>query len=112
MVIVFEHNGVLYEMTADEIEAAYRYQERMNRLCDAKRQFLEFAYGCDPDELDHGDREYQEISFEEEHGFPISDGLLMLDAFVDRYEDLCDCNVAENDTWRNAIQEELAEFRK
>lgn len=112
MSIVFEHNGVIYEMTADEIEAAYRYQERMHRLADAKRHFLEFAYGCDPDELDHADREYQEFSFEEEHGFPISEGLLMLDEFVDRYEDLIDCNVAENDTWRNAIQEELAECKQ
>lgn len=112
MVVVFEHNGVLYEMTADEIEAAYRYQERMNRLCDAKRQFLEFAYGCDPDALEHGDREYQEISFEEEYGFPICDGLLMLNAFVDRYEDLFDCNVAENITWHDAIEQELGDARK
>jgi hypothetical protein len=112
MSVVFDHLGVFYEMTAEEIEAAYRYQQRQYRLEDAERQFLLFVYGCDPGELNHGELEYQEFDFEERYGVSVSDGLAMLDAFVDRYEDLMDCNVAENDTWRNAIQEELADRKQ
>lgn len=112
MPIKFTHLGVEYEMTAEEIEAAYRYQERQNRLLDAKRHYLLFVYGIDPDELEQLDLEYQEANFEEEYGFPVPEGYKMLDAFVDRYEDLFDCNVAENDTWRNAIEQELADCKQ
>ena len=111
MIVVFEYNGVLYEMPEEQMEAAYRYLERQNRLLDAKCQFFEFAYGCDPDSLEPGDCVYQEISFEERYGFPISVGLMMLDKFVDRYEKQADCNVAENVTWQSAIEEVLEEAK-
>ena len=36
MIVVFEYNGVLHEMPEEQMEAAYRYLERQNRLLDAK----------------------------------------------------------------------------
>lgn len=112
MPIKFSYLGVEYEMTPDQIEAAFRFQFRQYRLMDAKRQFLEFAYGCDPEALDRFGCDYQELCFEKEFGFSISVGMQMLDAFVERFEKLFDCNTAENATWRDAIEDVLGEARK
>lgn len=40
----FTHHGKTYEMTEDQIEAAFRYQERQYRKEDAKYQLDEFVY--------------------------------------------------------------------
>lgn len=112
MLIKFTHLGVEYEMTAEQIEAAYRYQKRQNRKQDAERQFLDFVYGDDPNNLELIDLQTQENYFLEEYGFSVEDGLKMLDAFVDRYEDLFDCNADENATWHDAIEQELGDTRK
>lgn len=55
----FEHDGVKYAMTEQEIEAAYRYQEHQYRLRDAKRHLNILVFGYD-DESDFNGPEHQE----------------------------------------------------
>jgi len=109
-VIRFEHDGKMYVMTADEIEAAYRYQERQYRLSDAERQFNLFALGADPDSLDDDELHDAISSFEKVNGIGYEEAMGLLEAFADRYEDNFDCNVDENTAWENAVREVLEEY--
>lgn len=97
-------------LTPDEVEAAYREQERIYRLTDAEKHFLEVVgYDIDCDD-DDADNLVSAQKFEDTYGFSISeainfgaDNYLMAD-ILQKYEDSCDCNSPENDNWENAVR--------
>lgn len=105
-VVNFEHNGVKYAMTEQEIEAAYRYRLHQYRLEDARRHLNIFVFGVD-DGSAFDDPEYEEdrANFAVEYGitysFAMSDE--MLEEYVRRFEDSFDCNCDENRQWEAAI---------
>lgn len=105
-------NGKI-ELTAEEVEKAYRVQEHCFLLNDAKNH-LASHFGIDPDEsADNQKDAYQ--AFEDVMGYPFvddidDDSLLSdLEALVEWYEDRRDCNVAENDTWDGLVDKYVAE---
>lgn len=115
-VIRFSYNGKQYAMTADEIEAAYRYQKRQYRLQDAERQLKYLCFGeeVDDDEIKSSDRR-DEItdaldSFEHDYCISYSEARKHLDAFVLKFEIGQDCGVDENSQWENAIKGALKDL--
>lgn len=111
-VIRFEHNGVKYAMTEQEIEAAYRYQEHQYRLADARRQFNLFVFG-DDDGVDFDDPKYEDtkFNFAVKYGITYTDASSddMLEEYLRRYENRFDCNYDENSQWEAAICAVLAD---
>lgn len=87
-IVVTSWNGKSWEMTPEQIEAAYRYKERQYRIEDAENQldgnadWIEEEYGYSPDEI-----------------------MDFADELVERFEDKFDCNVSENDAWVARITE-------
>lgn len=83
---------VMYEMTEDQIEAAYRYQEHQYLIEDAKNQlelnadWIEDRYGCSYDEI-----------------------IGVAEKLAKRFEESYDCSIPENETW-NAVIEEYFEL--
>lgn len=92
ILVVSAATGASYVMNEDQIEAAYRYQEHQYLIEDAKNQlelnadWIEDRYGYSYDEI---------IGVAEELG--------------KRFEESCDCNISENETW-NAVIEEYFEL--
>ena len=105
--IKFTHLGVEYEMTEQQIEAAFRYQTEQYRKADAKYQLDEFIYGDDPACLSQIDRETQEDFFKCRYKMDAADAYGLLDKFLDRFDKTESCNVDENTTWQNAIRSVL-----
>ena len=110
--IEFEYGGKLYAMTATEIEAAYRYKERQYRKEDALRQLNQFIFDEDDPESDGASVEEKKRWFECIYLITYEEACEMLDDFVDTFEDFTDCNVDENQTWHDAIEEVLEEVGK
>lgn len=48
--VTFEFEGKVYQMTSEEIEAAYRYREREYRQSDAEVAIEYFAFGSEDPE--------------------------------------------------------------
>lgn len=96
-----ERNGTTIELTADEVEKAYREQLKNCRKQDAARH-LNDMFGDEPEE------------FAQEYGVKL-DALMVDDGFLDvaveRFEDDFDCNISENMMWENAITNVLAEMK-
>lgn len=96
-----ERNGTTIELTADEVEEAYREQLKNCRKQDAARH-LNDMFGDEPEE------------FAQEYGVKL-DALMVDDGFLDvaveRFEDDFDCNISENMMWENAITNVLAEMK-
>lgn len=109
--IQFEFNGLSYEMTREQIYAAYRYQDHLYMMEDAKRHLIQLVE-CD-DEADM----YSEINeeklkdFEEFYGITIEEALGLADVFVKCFEDRYDCNVDENSQWNEVIHEYLLSIK-
>ena len=88
ILVVSSATGASYVMTEDQIEAAYRYQEHQYLIEDAKNQlelnadWIEDRYGYSYDEIS---------GVAEELG--------------KRFEESCDCNIPENETWNAVIEE-------
>lgn len=94
-------------------EAIYRHVECAYRLDDAARQLLNyFGISADNDEAENAHNHeilaralgasYEALTD------PSSDEYI-LDILVEHFEDAFDCNVSENDTWSNVIQEFIEE---
>lgn len=87
-IVVTSWDGKSWEMTPEQIEAAYRYKERQYRIDDAYNQlelnadWIEEKYGYSPDEI-----------------------MDFADELTERFEDKFDCNVSENDAWVARITE-------
>lgn len=103
----FTHLGETYEMTEQEIEAAFRYQLRRYKEADAKYQIDQFIYGDDPGCLSSMARQIQEGYFKGRYGMEAAEVYKMIDKFIDRFEKTDSCNVDENTTWENAIHDVL-----
>lgn len=92
-------------MTEAEIEAAYRYQESQYRKMDALRQLNCFIFGHDDPNFEI---EAACLSdFEERYGVSYSAAQELIDIFIEKFYDIFDCNVPENDIWQTAIEEVL-----
>ena len=102
--IDFEYDGKAYQMTSEEIEAAYRYREREYRQSDAEVAIEYFAFGSeDPESMT--DAEYKQAvdSFEEQYGVKYNDLMKRAPEIVDLFFQKQDCNIAENQTWEDTI---------
>lgn len=86
---------ITYEMTEDQIEAAYRYQEAHYREMDAKRFIDERLEWLD------GDKN----AFEKEYGVSYDDAIEDIDYLASRFMDEFDCNVPENEIWDEVLGE-------
>lgn len=106
----FTYNGKVYDLSEEQIEAAYRYQLHQYRLADAERQFKNFVYGSDPNSIDEQECQQAEEYFLRGYGVPVSEGLTMLEEFVQRFEDDFDCNEDENSMWENAIHRTVMQY--
>lgn len=102
--VTFEFEGKVYQMTREEIEAAYRYREREYRQSDAEVAIEYFAFGSeDPESMT--DAEYKQAvdSFEEQYGVKYNDLMKRTPDIVDLFFQKQDCNIAENQTWEDTI---------
>lgn len=102
--VTFEFEAKVYQMTREEIEAAYRYREKEYRQSDAEVAIEYFAFGSeDPESMT--DAEYKQAvdSFEEQYGVKYNDLMKRAPEIVDLFFQKQDCNIAENQTWEDAI---------
>ena len=102
--VTFEFEGKVYQMTREEIEAAYRYREKEYRQSDAEVAIEYFAFGSeDPESMT--DAEYKQAvdSFEEQYGVKYNDLMQRAPEIVDLFFQKQDCNIAENQTWEDTI---------
>lgn len=86
---------ITYEMTEDQIEAAYRYQEEHYREMDAKHFIDERLEWLD------GDKD----AFEKEYGVSYDDVIEDVNYLAGRFMDEFDCNVPENEIWDEVLGE-------
>lgn len=94
-----QRNGKTIELTAAEVEEAYREQLHNYRKQDAVKH-LGDMFGGEPEEFSH------------KYGIDLDEMVKddgFLDVCVERFEDELDCNIDENSQWENAIQTTLAE---
>lgn len=110
--IEFEFGGKTYSMTEEEIEVAYRYKERQYLKEDALRQLNQFIFNEDEPVDEGASVEEKKRWFECIYHITYEKAREMLDDFVDTFEDFADCNVDENQTWHDAIEEVLEEVGK
>lgn len=86
-IVVTSWNGKSWEMTPEQIEAAYRYKEHQYRIEDAKNQL-----------------ELNADWIEEQYGYTYDEILEFAEELAERYHDNEDCNVSENDMWVSQIE--------
>lgn len=79
-IIVTSWNGKSWEMTPEQIEAAYRYKERQYRIDDALYQL-----------------ELNADWIEEEYGYSYNEIIDFSEELAERFQDYFDCNESEND---------------
>ena len=100
----FEYEGKVYQMTRDEIEAAYRYQEQQYRKADAEVALQFFVFGEDePEGMDA--KEYKQMvdNFEKTYGVKYDDLRECVPEIIGIFFQKKDCNIGENQTWEDAI---------
>ena len=101
--IDFEYEGKAYQMTREEIEAAYRYREREYRQSDAEVALQYFVFGCDPESMSDDECEQEIARFEESYGVKYTALLNSIPEIADLFFQKQDCNIAENQTWEDTI---------
>ena len=102
--VTFEFEGKVYQMTREEIEAAYRYREREYRQSDAEVAIEYFAFGSeDPESMTDAEYKRAVDSFEEQYGVKYNDLMKRAPEIVDLFFLKQDCNIAENQTWEDTI---------
>lgn len=87
-IVVTSWNGKSWEMTPEQIEAAYRYKERQYRIDDACNQL-----------------ELNADWIEEKYGYSNDEAIGYAEELAELFQDNFDCNVPENEAWRNCITE-------
>lgn len=110
--VAFEFEGKVYQMTREEIEAAYRYREQEYRQSDAEVAVEYFAFGSeDPESMT--DEEYKQAvdSFEEQYGVKYKDLMESVPEIVGLFFQKQDCNIAENQTWEDAISDAIQRMK-
>lgn len=102
--VTFEFEGKVYQMTREEIEAAYQYREREYRQSDAEVAIEYFAFGSeDPESMTGAEYKQAVDSFEEQYGVKYNDLMKRAPEIVDLFFQKQDCNIAENQTWEDTI---------
>ena len=116
--IHFEHNGVKYAMTREEINAAYAYKDREYQEEDALRQLDYFVFGYENPDFgdnpeDAGPGEAEDLAaFEEKYEISYMEARKLKTHFVARFNSTASCGTAENDIWHNAIEAVLNEVKE
>lgn len=87
-IVVTSWNGKSWEMTPEQIEAAYRYKERQYRVEDAKNQL-----------------ELNADWIEEKYGYSYDEAIEYAEELAECFQDDFDCNESENDAWIDPIIE-------
>ncbi len=87
-IVVISWNGKSWEMTHEQIEAAYRYKERQYRIDDAYNQL-----------------ELNADWIEEKYGYSYNEIIEFSEELAERFQDDFDCNESENDAWIDRITE-------
>lgn len=102
---IFNTGEFEVELTAEQVEQAYRERELEYRCEDARRHLFDYLYGTDGDSDNPLDEQTQKL---------IDGGALdpdspnyLIDDIVNDYFDNFDCNVPENDQFENSIQRVL-----
>jgi hypothetical protein len=98
--IRIKHNGNEYQLFTDEIEAAYLYRKKEYMVEDCKHHLEIICDNTVKDDID----EDRLKSFKEEYGIDYSEAESLIENMVETYEDIQDCNRAENDVWEDAIK--------
>ncbi len=109
--VTFKHEGKVYQMTPDEIEAAYRYQERQYRKCDAEAAVNSYVFGTDPEALDDDEYEEDVKDFERRTGVKYADLMGRVPQIVGLFFQKQDCNVDENQTWESAVADTIERMK-
>ena len=104
--IRFQHEGRWYEMTQEEIDAAYAYQWHRLLLEDADLQLELYVFGYTGVDLDDmSDAEsWDAQNFADEYGVTVLEAKGYIEEFANRYEDQYDCNNDANYQWASAIR--------
>lgn len=87
-IVVTSWNGKSWEMTPEQIEAAYRYKERQYRIDDAYNQL-----------------ELNADWIEDKYGYSYNEIIEFSEELAERFQDDFDCNKSENDAWIDCIIE-------
>lgn len=86
-------------LSSETIEKIYRKREHQYLLEDTQSQFVQYIFG---------DEEVPDEQIEQEiHNLKSSHGNNIFERFVEEFEDLKDCNVADNNTWEVTIKNVL-----
>ena len=87
-IVVTSWNGKSWEMTPEQIEAAYRYKERQYRIDDAYNQL-----------------ELNADWIEDKYGYSYNEIIEFSEELAERFQDDFDCNESKNDAWIDRIIE-------
>ena len=87
-IVVTSWNGKSWDMTPEQIEAAYRYKERKYRIDDAYNQL-----------------ELNADWIEEKYGYSYNEIIEFSEELAERFQDNFDCNESENDARIDRITE-------
>lgn len=87
-IVVTSWTGKSWEMTPEQIEAAYRYRERQYRIDDAKNQL-----------------ELNADWIEEKYGYSNDEAIEYAEELAELFQDNFDCNMSENSLWYSFITE-------
>lgn len=109
--VTFEFEGKVYQMTREEIEAAYRYREREYRQSDAEVALQYFVFGCDSESMSDDEYEQEIARFEESYGVKYTDLLNSIPEIADLFFQKQDCNIAENQTWEDTIADVVQQMK-
>lgn len=110
--VTFEFDGKVYQMTRDEIEAAYRYREIEYRRSDAEVALQYFVFGGDDPEFMDDDEYKQAIAgFEENYGVKYADLRDSIPDIIGVFFQKQDYNVGENQTWEDAIADVIQRMK-
>jgi hypothetical protein len=107
----FIYNGKEYDMTSEQIMAAYRYQEHQFHLMDAKNSLEHLVFG---DEYNEDERKEAMRFFKETYGITYKAASTpdMLEEYLCQFEERFDCNFDENSQWENAVKSVLYEYKE
>ena len=87
-IVVTSWNGKSWEMTPEQIEAAYRYKERQYRIDDAYNQL-----------------ELNADWIEEKYGYSYNEVIEHAEELAECFHDNFDCDMSENSLWSSFITE-------
>ena len=117
--VTFTHQGKIYSMTEDAIEAAYEYQKKQYLLSDAEDHLRALCFGWERKdeyvpgkEMKDDDQREKLMDFETAYGISFDEALRHLEAYVARYQSSFSQELTEDDQWDCAICQVLNHIQK